>query len=139
MSVARLFAIFALLCGLGAGDLVAQVSKPPEKSQAAIIRLSGEVDNYTRDTLFRRFREAEAAGAKTVILELDTYGGLVTSGLDISRFLRGQSSIHTIAFVDSKAISAGALIALACDEIVMSPEFGARRLCADLGGLDRPS
>jgi membrane-bound serine protease (ClpP class) len=92
----------------------------PDKS-VAVIRLSGEVDDFSRDTLFRHFREAESAGAKTVILEIDTYGGLVTSGLDISRFLRGQSEIHVIAFIDNKAISAGALVALACDEIVMAP------------------
>ncbi|HZL36069.1 MAG TPA: ATP-dependent Clp protease proteolytic subunit [Tepidisphaeraceae bacterium] len=87
---------------------------------AVVIRLSGEVDDYSRDMLFKHFRQAEADGAKTVILEINSYGGLVTSGMDISRFLRGQSHIHTIAFVDDKAISAGAMIAIACDEIVMS-------------------
>ena len=86
------------------------MSSSPSASDksVAVIRLQGEVDDFTRDTLFRHFREAESAGAKTVILEIDTYGGLVTSGLDISRFLRGQSEIHVIAFVDNKAISAGA-------------------------------
>jgi membrane-bound serine protease (ClpP class) len=113
------FVIAALwLLSLAAGAW-AQPAAP--SNPTAIIRLSGEVNDYTRDTLFRHFREAEATGAKTVILELDTYGGLVTSGLDISRFLRGQSSIHTIALVDNKAISAGSLIALACDEVVMVP------------------
>jgi membrane-bound serine protease (ClpP class) len=122
MSVTRLIVIAALLgfFGLGSARRAAAQPKAPANS-AAVIRISGEVDDYRRDMLFRRFRQAEAAGAKTVILEIDTYGGLVTSGMDISRFLRGQSSIHTIAFVDNKAISAGALIALACDEIVMSP------------------
>lgn len=89
--------------------------------QAAVIRLSGEVDDYSRDMLFRRFHQAQAQGAKVVILEIDTYGGLVTSGMDISRFLRGQNGVHTIAFVDNKAISAGAMIAMACNEIVMTP------------------
>lgn len=88
---------------------------------AVVIRLTGEVDNYQRDQLFRRFAKARTLGAKTIILEIDTYGGLVTSGLDISRFLKNQTDLHVIAFVNSKAISAGAMIALACDEIVMTP------------------
>jgi membrane-bound serine protease (ClpP class) len=88
---------------------------------AAVIRLDGQVDDYNRDQLKRRFDRARSAGAKTVILEIDTYGGLVTAGLDISRFLKNQTDLHIIGFVDSKAISAGAMIALACDEIVMAP------------------
>jgi membrane-bound serine protease (ClpP class) len=93
----------------------------PAAGPAVVIRLAGEVDDYNRDQLVRRFERARSLGAKTIILEIDTYGGLVTSGLDISRFLKNQSDLHVIGFVDSKAISAGAMIALACDEIVMAP------------------
>src|ERR1700679_3813510 len=106
MSVTRRFVIAALSM-LGFTSLAsAENSASPSKTAtpAAIIRISGEVNDYSRDTMFRRFREAEAAGAKTVILSIDTYGGMVTSALDMSRFLRGQS-IHTIAYIDNKAIS----------------------------------
>src|SRR2546423_14168923 len=80
-------------------------------NRAVVIRFSDEVDNYTRDTLERRFSRARSAGAKTVILQIDTYGGLVTSALEISHFLKSQSDVHTIAYVKDKAISAGAMIA----------------------------
>jgi len=99
----------------------APATRPAAVGPAAVIRLSGMVDDYNRDQLRIRFDRARAAGAKTIILELDTYGGLVTSGLDISRFLKNQTDLHVIAFVNSKAISAGAMIAMACDEIVMTP------------------
>lgn len=89
--------------------------------QAVVIPLTGEINDSSRDSLLRRFKHAQAIGAKVVILELDTPGGLVTSALDISRFLRGQTDIHTIAFVKNEAYSGGALVALACNEIVMSP------------------
>jgi membrane-bound serine protease (ClpP class) len=91
------------------------------ETKAVVIPISEEINDYTRDDLFRRFQRAKDMGAKTIILRIDTYGGLVTSGLDISRFLRDQVNVHTIAFVKTKAISAGALISVACDEIVMSP------------------
>src|SRR5687767_8110163 len=88
---------------------------------AVVIELSGEIDDANRDALFRRFREARRMGVPTVILDVNTYGGLVTSGLDISRFLKQQDDLHVIAFVGEKAISAGAMIAMAADEIVMAP------------------
>ena len=52
---------------------------------------------------------------------MNTPGGLVTAGLDISRFIRRQNDLHVIAYVSDKAFSAGAMIAVACNEIVMAP------------------
>ena len=86
---------------------------------AAVVGLSGEIDDFNRDSFFKRFKTAKADGAKTIIVEIDTWGGLVTAGLDISRFLKSQNEVHTIAYVNDRAISAGAMIAMACDEIVM--------------------
>lgn len=88
---------------------------------AAVVALHGEVDNLSRDAIYRGFASARAAGATTVILDLDTPGGLVTSALDIARFIRRQEDLHTIAFVRDKAYSAGAMIAVSCNEIVMAP------------------
>ncbi len=86
----------------------------------AIVSLHGEVDNYTRDLLMRQIEQAKRLGAKTIVLDLDTYGGLVVSGLDIAQYLRGQDDVHVVAYV-RKAISAGAMIAVSCNEIVMAP------------------
>jgi membrane-bound serine protease (ClpP class) len=97
--------------------------KRAETTPAAVVALEGPIDNYNRDNFIKRFNKAKATGAKTIIIDLDTYGGLVTAGLDLSRFLKSQSDVRTIAFVgsNSKAISAGAMIALACNEIIMAP------------------
>jgi membrane-bound serine protease (ClpP class) len=104
------------------GDVTPQSASAVDAlSKSVVIPINGEINDYTRDDLLRRFQQTRDLGAKTVILRINTYGGLVTAGLDISRFLRDQTDIHTIAFVKTKAISAGALIAMACDEIVMSP------------------
>jgi membrane-bound serine protease (ClpP class) len=118
-----LFQILTLgtLIALMANPARAQQSRPViTSSNAAIISLDGEIDDYSRDTFIRRFNAAKSRGAQTVIVDLNTYGGLVTAGLDLSRFLKNQSDVHTIAYVDTKAISAGAMIALACNEIVMA-------------------
>lgn len=89
--------------------------------KAVVIPMHGTVDDYNRDSLIRRIGRARQLGADTIILDVNSYGGLVTAGLDISRFLKQQQNLHIIAFVGDKAISAGVMIALAADEIVMAP------------------
>ncbi len=88
--------------------------------KTVVITIAGEIDDYNRDQLFRKFDDAKKLGAKAVILNVDTYGGLLTSGLEISRFIKRQDDLHVVAYVQDKAISAGAMVAMACDEIVMS-------------------
>jgi len=53
------------------------------------------------------------------IIEMDTFGGRVDSALQIVDTLLSVPEGKTIAFVKTKAISAGALIALACSRLVM--------------------
>ncbi|HSI37395.1 MAG TPA: hypothetical protein VK986_27650, partial [Tepidisphaeraceae bacterium] len=87
----------------------------------AVVELKGTIDDYSYEQFVKRFEKAKASGAKVIVVNLNTYGGLVTAGLDTSRFLKSQTGVRTVAFVGDKAISAGAMIALACDEIVMAP------------------
>ena len=118
--VISLFCAQASLAGTTlptAGADLIRVTVP--NTPAAVVGLSGEIDDFNRDSFFKRFRTAKSNGAKTIIVEIDTWGGLVTAGLDISRFLKSQSEVHTIAYVNDRAVSAGAMIAMACDEIVM--------------------
>src|SRR4051794_37321887 len=68
----------------------------------AIVSLQGEIDDYSRDHLFRRFEQAKATGAKIVIVDIDSTGGLVTSSLEISHYLKRQDDVRTIAFVKDK-------------------------------------
>jgi membrane-bound serine protease (ClpP class) len=91
------------------------------KIQAVVVEAEGEVDNFMRDSIKSRIGTARNLGAEVVILKLDTYGGLVTAGLDISRFIKQQDDLYILCYVDDKAISAGAMIALACDAIAMEP------------------
>jgi membrane-bound serine protease (ClpP class) len=94
---------------------------PGAGTRVVVIPVEGMIDEFVRDTLRQRVQRAREMGATTIILKINTYGGLVTAGLDISRFLKQQSDLHTIAYINEKAISAGALIAVACNEIVMEP------------------
>lgn len=113
-------ALLAAVLVPGAARAESLVVTAPATS-AVVITVDGPINDYSLDKLKRRFEQARSLGARTVILQIDTYGGLVTAGLDMSRFIKAQDDLQVIAYVNDKAISAGAMIALACDEIVMSP------------------
>ncbi len=91
------------------------------KVHVVVVEAQGEVDNFLRDSIQSRINTARNLGAEVVILKLDTYGGLVTAGLETSRFIKQQDDLYILCFVDEKAISAGAMIAMACDAIAMEP------------------
>ncbi|MFN0300509.1 MAG: NfeD family protein, partial [Burkholderiales bacterium] len=63
--------------------------------------------------------EATEAGAAAVILEINTFGGRVDAAVQIRDALL-NARVRTVAFVDKRAISAGALIALAAQDLVMA-------------------
>jgi membrane-bound serine protease (ClpP class) len=64
--------------------------------------------------------EATAAGAAAVVLEVNTFGGRVDAAVQIRDALLG-AKLPTLAYVNRRAISAGALISLAAEHLVMAP------------------
>ena len=62
--------------------------------------------------------EAIAQNADYILLDLNTYGGLVTDADSIRTRLM-KCPIPTIVFIRNNAASAGALISIACDSIYM--------------------
>jgi len=91
---------------------------PPTKG--AILTLRDEITDITTNSLRRRIEQARADGADVIVLDMDTPGGLVTSSIETADLLRNLTGIKTVAWVHNSAYSGGALIAVACDEIVMA-------------------
>lgn len=85
-----------------------------------IVSITGTIDLGLAPYLERVIDEAEAAGAAAVILEIDTPGGRLDAVLQMQDTLL-DADVRTIAFVNRTAFSAGALIAIACEEIYMVP------------------
>jgi membrane-bound serine protease (ClpP class) len=69
--------------------------------------------------VIRHVKEAREEGRNFFIFEIDSFGGELLTGLDLAEFIRDMKGVKTIAYIPEKAISAAALIALGCDEIVM--------------------
>lgn len=70
--------------------------------------------------LKRAVGEAEEAGAEAIIFDVNTPGGAVDAADEIGKLLTG-TDLKTVAFVNKKALSAGAYISLNTDEIYMVP------------------
>jgi len=85
-----------------------------------IVPIRGVIDLGLSSFVRRVVREAKEKEAQCIILELETFGGRVDAATEIRDTLF-ESNIKTIAFVNKRAISAGALISLACQSIVMAP------------------
>lgn len=81
-------------------------------------QLNGEISEYMVSYLERVYDEAAAAGADAVLLDLDTYGGYLASAVSLKQIIM-DSHLPTYCYVNDKAISAGSLIALSCEKIVM--------------------
>lgn len=93
----------------------------PDTVSAAIISCTGLIDDGLFASIKRRANTAIESGADYIILEIGTYGGLVKSADDISKFLIldiGEKT-HTVAYVKTEAISAGAMISVSCKDIIM--------------------
>lgn len=85
-----------------------------------IITIDGDIDKALVSVVESGFTAAQQAGAERVIIEIDTYGGYVDSAIAIKDQIL-NSSIPVTCYVNSKAISAGSLIALAGNELFMAP------------------
>lgn len=94
--------------------------KPGATPVVYVIPIRGVIDLGLAEFVERSVAEARRAGADAIMIELDTPGGRVDAGEEIRDALL-EAGVPTIAFVARRAQSAGALVALACDYVVMAP------------------
>ncbi|HJP32179.1 MAG TPA: NfeD family protein [Candidatus Latescibacteria bacterium] len=78
----------------------------------------GMIDPGLAAYVERVVQDADSAGADAMIFDIDTFGGRVDAATVI-RDAVVDAEVLTIAYINKRAISAGALISLACDRIVM--------------------
>ena len=62
---------------------------------------------------------AESNKADLILFDIDTFGGRVDAATQIKDAI-ASTEIETIAFINRRAISAGSLISLSCDQIFMT-------------------
>lgn len=98
------------------------------------IPVEREVEKGLYEYLKRSFNEAIENHASAIILEIHTPGGYVDVAYDIGKLIE-ETPTRIISYINTKAHSAGAYIALQTDEIYMAPNatIGAAQII-DLSG-----
>lgn len=94
--------------------------EPYSEGPVYVVPVHGTIDNMLWRYIDRALSEAEAADASMVLLDVDTFGGLVEAADNIRKRLL-NATVPTVAFIDKNAASAGALISYAANRIVMVP------------------
>jgi membrane-bound serine protease (ClpP class) len=113
---------FGMLVLLGMFAML--LASPGSTAQSArkivyVVTVDGVIDLGLAPLVARVLNEATQAGAAAVILDINTFGGRVDAAVLIRDSLL-HAKLPTVAFVNKRAISAGALIALAAEKIVMA-------------------
>ncbi len=109
-----------------AGAEAAEVDASPDTGSIFIMELVGPIDRFQAVYVQRTVDRARREGASRIIVDIDTFGGRVDSALQIANAL-GTSVVPTTTWVRQRPTgmgvswSAGALIALATQEIYMAP------------------
>jgi membrane-bound serine protease (ClpP class) len=104
----------------GGGSTASAAVRKTGFEHAFILPVEEEINDVTLESLERRVEEARQGHADLIVIELNTPGGVALTALKICTLIKNLEPIHTVAWVNPDAYSAGAIIALACDEIVMS-------------------
>ena len=110
-----------------------------EKPKVMVLEIKSEIDppmlRYVRLSL----EHAEKIKADYVIVDMDTYGGVLTDAKEIVDLIMDFKKPIWV-YINSDAASAGALISIACDSIYMSPgaSIGAATVVEGTGGQAAP-
>jgi membrane-bound serine protease (ClpP class) len=140
-----LIAVFLALA-ISASFVYSQETKPESKQDLVyVIPIKGPIMDKGLPYFTKRAVEvAKSNNAKLIIFEINTPGGAVSIGdeeytMGIIKAIENASPITTIAYIANAAISAGSLISVSCDRIIMQPDatIGAAEVIA--GNSDQPN
>jgi membrane-bound ClpP family serine protease len=108
-----------------AAPIQASVPAFRQAKNVAVITIKGEIDAGGRlgesvivASVERRIRTAVRAGADAIVFEFDTPGGEVNASLRVASLIKDSPVANTVAWVRPRALSGGAVAALAAREII---------------------
>jgi membrane-bound ClpP family serine protease len=91
-----------------------------QAKNVAIITIHEQIDANTAVSVRRRLEEAVRAKADAIVIDLDTPGGEIGAVLEICTAIKRSPVGNIVAWVNPQAYSGGAIIAVACREIVVA-------------------
>jgi len=116
VTLRRLVTLLCLVVGV-AGVLAPAAGAP--RGEVVVIPIHGTIDEGMAHLVTRAVDDAKASGARAIVLDVNTFGGLVSAATEIRDALL-DSPVPVDAYV-TRAWSAGALITLSAARIEMAP------------------
>ncbi|KZZ85981.1 NfeD family protein [Bacillus sp. SJS] len=106
-----------------------------ENQKVLIIPVENEVDSVLAAFIERSIHRAEKERVSQIMLDINTPGGSLQAAMDISEQLR-KTKIPTASYINTRALSAGAYIALSTDSIYIRKQskMGAAAVIKGNGG-----
>ena len=98
---------------------ISLISSAQDDALVHIVNIRDQIGSGIRVYISNGIERAENANADAIIFDVDTPGGRVDAAVDIIDAIQ-DTEIPTIAYVNREAISAGAMISIACNQIVMT-------------------
>jgi membrane-bound serine protease (ClpP class) len=113
MQISRLLLVFFMLISLA-------VNAQDKPTKVYTFKIDGDIDPAMNRRVKLALDEAQKADVSLIVIEMDTYGGIVTDADEIRTMIL-ENETPTLVFINKDAASAGALISIACDSIYMAP------------------
>ncbi|WFA09546.1 nodulation protein NfeD [Tissierella sp. Yu-01] len=113
MKVRRLFIMFILII------FISNISYAQDDGKVYVVPIKGEINRATSNFISDVLSDINQEDADAIIFEIDTYGGLIEEAQKIKDAIIA-TNIPTISFVNNNAQSAGVLITIASENIVMA-------------------
>ena len=90
-----------------------------EDDSVMLVELTGEVNAAMTAYIDEQISDAESSGTP-VVLVIDTYGGQILEADNMKKRIL-QATVPVDCYITQNALSAGVLISISCENIVMSP------------------
>ncbi len=90
-----------------------------QEPRPVLIKIEGRIDAGKEAYLRRRVDQARREGVNLVFFQFSSPGGLIGPANNLAAMIADIKDMKTVAFVEDRALGVSALLALACDEIVL--------------------
>lgn len=120
----RLLAALGALALAATGTLESAAQDPPagRPEVAAIVPLTGKIDELSERTLETRVKSALEHHPRFLVLEVESGGGEVEACRNIAWNLGNLEQVTTVAYVKGRALSGATMVSFGCDLIAMEPD-----------------
>jgi len=115
------FAAVSVASSTGSGSPVGLCPEGQASPTGLVYRvpIQGTIDLGLPPFVERVIKQAGREHPDAIIFDIDTFGGRLDGATRIKDAIM-SSTVPTVAFINRRAISAGALISLSCEKIIMS-------------------